>query len=208
MKRTIRTAALALTLSLGAVAVSAAAPETAHAQTLVEQSPGRKGLFSVGVLGAELGFVVASAIPVDHWWPYLVIPPVTTAGGAIAGHFLIDNQPSRRTARASAALLAFSIALIVPTAVITVALGSYDPDDDDWEDEEDFGAPGDAEAAAERRRRERLARSGDGAIRVSEAGVLLSLPSVHVTPLADPSDPAAAGMRGAEVQFSLVSGSF
>ena len=208
------TLALLLSAAPAALDVAMEAPcallATAEAQSGdVQLTAGRKGLFGFGLIGAELGLVVSGALPVDHYWPYLVIPPVTTAGGALAGHFLID---AKGQTNASIALLALGIALIVPSAVITVALESRAPSEE-WEgevpeDEEDDD--GEDDDASRRRHVRELARAGDGVVRIGESGVHISLPGVHVTPLRSlhPDAPEASLATGREVRISLFTGVF
>ncbi len=107
------------------------APESALAQMggasfdQVEATP--KGAIGLGLVGAEIGFIVPAAAGLDETWAFIVFPVLGATGGALGGHFLLDS--SNRTSLSVAALVA-GIALIVPSTVWTLSLTAYDPDDD------------------------------------------------------------------------------
>ena len=71
--RILRVAAITLALSL---AVTAVDPARAHAQDPVQQESGFKGLFGLGILGAELGLVIPAAAGLDQWWALVVFPAI------------------------------------------------------------------------------------------------------------------------------------
>ncbi len=207
-QRIVRIAAFAAALSIASTSV---APTHASAQTPVQQRSGHKGLFGLGIVGAELGLVIPAAAGLDQWWALVVFPVVGAAGGAIAGHYALDNN---NQAAASTGILAISIALVIPSVVLTVALRAYDPGDEGVEnlDEDEALPDDDAEAAAEEaalRRRQSVARAGTGILRVSEFGVHLGMPAIQVSGMYSQQDLALLGGRQqTEVSVSLLSGVF
>ena len=211
--RMLRVAAITLALSLAVTAVDPARAD-AQAPALVQQESGFKGLFGLGILGAELGLVIPAAAGLDQWWALVVFPAIGAAGGALGGYYGLDRN---NQVEASTAILAISIALIVPTVVLTVALRSYDADDDDVQsadgDSEDEAAPASPAAEAEasaRRRSESIARAGSGLLRRSEYGLHLGMPGVAVSSRGVTTrDDLRLGVRPAtEVRISLFSGVF
>lgn len=211
--RMLRVAAITLALSLAVTAVDPARAD-AQAPVLVQQESGFKGLFGLGILGAELGLVIPAAAGLDQWWALVVFPAIGAAGGALGGYYGLDRN---NQVEASTAILAISIALIVPTVVLTVALRSYDADDEDVQsadgDSEDEAAPASPAAEAEasaRRRSESIARAGSGLLRRSEYGLHLGMPGVAVSSRgATTRDDLLLGVRPTtEVRISLFSGVF
>lgn len=205
--RILRVAAITLALSL---AVTAVDPARAHAQDPVQQESGFKGLFGLGILGAELGLVIPAAAGLDQWWALVVFPAIGAAGGALGGYYGLDRN---NQVEASTAILAISIALIVPSVVLTVALRSYDADDDDVEQVDGEAAPATPAAEAEasaRRRSESIARAGSGLLRRSEYGLHLGMPGVAVSGRGPTTrDDFLMGVRPTtEVRISLFSGVF
>ncbi len=107
-------------------------PEAARAQMggegtfdQVEATP--KGTIGLGLLGAELGFLVPAAVGLDETWAFVVFPVLGATGGALGGYFLLD---SANVTTASVATLVAGMLLVVPTTVWTLSLTAYDPDDD------------------------------------------------------------------------------
>lgn len=209
--RILRVAAITLALSL---AVTAVDPVRAHAQTPApaQQESGFKGLFGLGILGAELGLVIPAAAGLDQWWALVIFPAIGAAGGALGGYYGLDQN---NQLEASTAILAISIALIVPSVVLTVALRSYDADDDDEAQsvDDDGAAPASPAAEAEasaRRRSESIARAGSGLVRRSEYGLHLGMPGVAVSGRGPTTrDDFLMGVRPTtEVRISLFSGVF
>lgn len=113
------------------------APVTAEAQcttpspTCSHVTPDAKGIIGLGLIGAEIGFIVPAlvqdAMHTNEWWPYLVFPALGAVGGAIGGWGV--EQATAGQPEADVALLAIGMALIVPTMVATLALTAYDPND-------------------------------------------------------------------------------
>ncbi|MCA9534757.1 MAG: hypothetical protein KC593_13790 [Myxococcales bacterium] len=206
-QRILRVAAFTAALSIAATSV---APTHAHAQTtpLRQQESGFKGMFALGMFGAELGLVIPAAAGLDQWWALVVFPVIGATGGALGGYFGLDRN---NQVEASTAILAISIALVVPSVVLTVALRSYDADDDNPAADGDpsVTVTDDAEASA-RRRSQSIARAGSGLLRRSEYGLHLGMPGVAVgTRGAMTRDDMLMGVRPTtEVRISLFSGVF
>ena len=206
LHRILRVAAITLALSL---AVTAATPTQACAQTPVvrQQESGFKGMFGLGILGAELGLVIPAAAGLDQWWALVVFPAIGAAGGALGGYYGLDRNGQ---VEASTALLAIGIALVVPSVVLTVALRAYDDDEDGSAGEgQEVTVTDDAEASA-RRRTQSLARAGSGLIRRSEYGLHVCMPGIAVSNrTAATRDDYLMGVRPTtEVRISLFSGVF
>ncbi len=170
---------LAVVVSVFACSVVSA---PVHAQseepTAVEASP--KGKIGFGLLGAELGVAVPAIIGVDAWWAYLVFPVAGAAGGAVLGHFWIDNG---NHAELSVVFLTASMALVIPTLVLAASATAYDPEEE-------------AEAASQ-------ASLGSGAVRFDQGALKLAPPGVSVLP-----DAQAGKLHVSGVHVSLMSGRF
>jgi hypothetical protein len=152
-----------------------------HAQsdepTPVEATP--KGKLGLGLLGAELGVAVPAIIGVDAWWAYVVFPVAGAAGGALLGHFWIDNG---NHAELSVAFLTAGMTLVIPTLVLAAVATAYDPDD---------------ELSTSQ------ASLGSGALRYDAGALKLAPPGVSVLP-----DAQAGKLHVSGVHVSLVSGRF
>ncbi|MCS6797676.1 MAG: hypothetical protein NZ898_03965 [Myxococcota bacterium] len=207
MARTI-TRALALT-ALGFSAWPLASSQ-ARAQEQVEAN--FKGAVGLGLVGAEIGFVVPAAIGMEEVWPYAVFPVVGAAGGAIGGYFALDATGQTEL---SIAALALGMALAIPATVLTLSLTAYDPADEGIEVQgppPDEGVPIEEldpdvtpPSASPGARRSAAGvtaslRSGPGLLRISPAGSWLALPVVGIG--ATPEGDAIA------VRVPLISGVF
>jgi hypothetical protein len=217
--------ALAATIFVGA---STYRPHVAEAQpampTQVESTV--KGAVGLGLVGAELGFVIPALVGLHEAWAFVVFPIVGGAGGAIGGYFAFD-QP--QNVELSVAFLAIGMALILPATVITLVATSYDPGDEgnDETNEEAYegefgdepeggggeggggerGGEGGGESEATRLRDRALA--GAGMLHLDQAGLTLGVPAVAVRGTATPTERVLYGAQnGAEVNVPLVSGAF
>ena len=211
---------LAFCVALGAFAPAGAAAQDPVGEQ-VTSSP--KGLIGLGLIGAELGLVIPAAAGLDDTWALVTFPLVGAAGGAIAGHFLIDNNDKPKI---GVAMLVTGLALVVPALVLTLSLTAYDPDDED-----DGGSDGGEEAAAEELsdeeegtvseppaevetesaalHRARVARAGGGLLRIGEAGVLVGVPNVELVPTFTQDELSRfGGTQSNELRLALLSGAF
>lgn len=211
------TLAFAATLAVGTLAEPSRAAAQDPEPVQIDASP--KGLIGLGFIGAELGLTIPALAGLDETWSLIVFPVVGAAGGAIAGHYAIDNRGNEK---AAVATLMIGLALVVPSIVITVAATAYDPESD-FEEDDGGGGDGEAEApaaeeepaaepepeAAIERRRRVATRGGTGMVRVHEGGVSLSLPGLSVGQVYTPQELARyGGEQATEVQLSLFSGVF
>lgn len=187
-------------------------PETAAAQSTegeqVAASP--KGLIGLGMIGAELGFAIPALAGMDDLWAYIVFPIVGAAGGAVAGHFAIDNNDKPK---AAVAMLAVGIALVVPTLVITLIGTAYDPEDEgtveDDESQEPPPAPTTSTMTSANRARDRVARAGGGLLRLAEGQLLMGMPGLSLVPRYSADELARfGGTQSSEVHLSVLSGAF
>lgn len=149
---------LGVTIAVVLSMASAIAPSQSWAQDAqpesIEADP--KGKIGLGLLGAELGVAIPALVGVDDWWAYVVFPIVGAAGGAIAGHFIIDEE---NHAELSVAFLTAGLTLVIPTLVLAAAATAYDP-------EEDMNQ----------------ASLGSGALRLDRGEVKWAAPGVSVVP--------------------------
>ena len=210
-------------LLLAAAISTTTAPSTAAAQPAepqrIDASP--KGLLGLGFIGAELGLTIPALAGLDDTWALIVFPVVGAAGGAVAGHFAIDNRGNEK---AAVATLTLGLALVVPSLVLTLWATRYDPDDEDaiesaTSGEEAEGEEGEAadeaapteEAApaAAAARRGATARAGTGLLRLGEGGFQLGLPGVSLVPSYTREELALfGGGQTNEVRLSLFTGAF
>ncbi|HMI89851.1 MAG TPA: hypothetical protein VK509_00745 [Polyangiales bacterium] len=199
-KRAPITRVLAVSLALAAVCVTAA---PAHAQddededVMAEPHPLRadfKGAIGLGLIGAELGFVVPALAGAKGVWPYIVFPVLGAGGGAVGGYFLLEKGDGHP--ELAVGVLTLGMALVVPAMVATIAATSYRP-------------PEQIQTASMARRRA-IAQSGDGLVRWSGEELALAAPNVTVTTAESPRVALRTGAprRTSGVRVSLLSGRF
>ena len=185
--------ALALLVALAALCATAA---PAYAQDEGEGSPLKadfKGAIGLGLIGAELGFVVPALAGAKGVWPYIVFPVIGAGGGAVGGYFLLEKGDGHPELAVGA--LTLGMALVVPAMVATIAATSYRP-------------PEQIETTAMKRRRE-LAQSGDGLVRWSGEELALAPPNITVAASASAREALRTGVRRTTaVRVSVLSGRF
>jgi hypothetical protein len=197
-----------LRMLLAAVVVSACAlsparvfaqpvgePETVD-QTTNPIKPDFKGAVGLGLIGAELGFVVPALAGARDAWVYIVFPLLGAGGGAVAGYFLLEKGEGNP--ELAVAVLTTGMALAIPALVVTLAATSYEPE---------------AESPRVRREPPRLAQAaaaaGPGLVRWSERGVLLAPPAIGVAETVDAREALRTGVaRARTTQVALLSGVF
>ncbi|HJL15062.1 MAG TPA: hypothetical protein RMH99_05365 [Sandaracinaceae bacterium LLY-WYZ-13_1] len=190
-----------------------------------------KGILGGGILGAEIGFIVpalivsAGARELDEAWAWILFPAIGAAGGAVGGYFALEDPQTTDMSGAvtqqgfpevAVAVLAVSMALIVPTFVGVLALTSYSPGA--TEDDSGQGASGDEDAAEEGGEAEesamqsavrRTLAGGPGLLRFDGDAVLLGMPMVHSSPTFTAEERAHMRLTGSQdVRIPLVSGTF
>ncbi len=187
----------------GASKVSAQVTEPVH----INSSP--NGLIGLGLVGAEIGLTVPALAGLHQTWALIVFPTVGAAGGALAGHFLLDNLDD---STGSIVALAVGLALIVPSLVITLSATAYDPSD------EPTTTPMTTQQSRQQPLR-RLARArpkapglgqgGFGLFRLSERGLALGVPAVSISQLYAASDVQRYSLtQRSEVRVPVLSASF
>lgn len=203
-----------------AAAVVATVPGTAAAQTdPPEQVDSNvKGIVGLGLIGAELGFVIPAAAGLHETWAFIVFPVVGAVGGGLAGHFLIEENNATEVA---VAMLATGLALVIPATVLTAKFTSYDPSRDEPPPPPGGPAAADREGAAPGERLARrlpspparlrptdlLARSG--VLRLAPDGLRLGVPGLHLRPDLNRSEADLYGIdQRLVVHLPLFSGSF
>ena len=198
-----RLLALAVGLALLAPARSYAADEE---EPIDEDEPAEvqtdpltadfKGMIGLGLIGAELGFVIPALAGARDTWVYIVFPILGAGGGATAGYFLLeqgDGEPE-----AAVAVLTAGMALVIPALVITLAATAYEPE---------VESP--SIASAQLRRARAVAAAGPGLVRWSERGVVLAPPAIAAGPTISQREALRTGAtRASSVRVPLVSGVF
>lgn len=100
------------------------------------------GISGGAIAGFELVAAAQALFKVKKAWPYLTIPFVGAAGGAVGGYFLEQASP-----KGAVALLVGSLALAIPTAVLVSFARAYDPSSENAVEDENSGRRYSFEAA-------------------------------------------------------------
>jgi hypothetical protein len=147
-----------------------------------------KGMVGMGLIGAELGFMLPAAAGARDPWVYIVFPVLGAGGGAVGGYYLLEQGSGEP--ELAVASLTLGMALIIPTMIVTMSATAYDPDSD-------------RSSYASR-------RGGDGLLRVSDEGaVRLSAPAIAAGPSLSARESLRTGVpRDTEVRVSVLSGQF
>lgn len=190
----LRTSLAVVVVSTGLSAAFAAAPGAVSAQssepTKIGASP--KGTVGLGLVGAELGLVLPAAFGLTDLWATIVFPVVGAGGGAAAGYFLIDDG-GQNDGALGVAMMTTGLVLVIPSVVLAVSLGRYDPD-------ADMASAAQIRARMSPEQRAR-ADAGPGLLRMSQQGVFVAPPAIEVG-----RDAALGG--GQRVRMAVLSGSF
>jgi hypothetical protein len=177
---------------VAAVALSlCAAPQAALAQDREAEEDRTipadfKGMIGLGLIGAELGFVIPALSGLHETWAFIVFPVVGAAGGAVAGYFLLEKGEGHP--EIAVASLTAGMALAIPALIVTLSATSYEPEE--------------ATQVAD-------LQSNPGLVRFSDAGVRLSAPMVAVERGASDRESLRTGASTADtVHVSVLSGKF
>lgn len=100
---------------------------TAHAQDAQVDTMG-KATIGLGLVGAELGFVIPAVLGARDTWEYVTFPTVGAVAGALTGYFLLDSPGTHQ--EISVAVLCTGMALVIPAMVWTLSETAYDPAED------------------------------------------------------------------------------
>jgi hypothetical protein len=152
-----------------------------------------KGTIGVGLIGAELGFVVPALAGARGAWAYIVFPLIGAGGGGAAGYFLLEKGTGHP--ELAVASLVTGMALLIPSLVLTLAETAYEPEE--------------STVGSMRSRLTSATAAGPGLVRWSDRGVLVAPPGVSVGPLVSASEALRTGAtRTSVVQASVLSGVF
>jgi hypothetical protein len=203
----VQSAALVVALASAGMAL---APSQACAQDPVVDDVSKgvnafpKGTVGLGLIGAELGFLIPALAGLTDWYWYVIFPVIGAAGGAVGGWYATD-RPGR--GNAAVALLATGMALILPTMVLTAWKTSYQPERDP--DVIQPGGMAAAEAQQRLRDTERQRRAGAGVLRRSDDGWLLGAPGLQMRVNQDPKEQVLLGMAPpTELHVPVLTGVF
>jgi hypothetical protein len=153
-----------------------------------------KGAIGLGLIGAELGFVIPALAGARDAWPYIVFPVLGAAGGALAGYYWLERGEGEPEL-AVAALVA-GMALALPATVVTLAAMAYEPDTE-------------LRPTAAQRSARAAAAAGPGLLRLSERGVLVAPPAVAVESSIGVREALRTGARRSRgMRVALFSGVF
>lgn len=165
-----------------------------------------KGMVGLGLIGAELGFVLPAVAGLHETWAFIVFPIVGAAGGAVGGYFIFDSGGG--SPELSVAMLTAGMALIIPATVITLSATSYDPEDEPTVETTARASKGSRRLRA-RSVSEMARRAGNGLVRWSEEGLFLAAPAVVPVVHPGPEEARQPGaMRAAGLRVSMLSGRF
>lgn len=170
----------------------ASAPHVAQAQADEEVAqedktipPDFKGMVGLGLIGAELGFVIPALAGLHDTWAFIVFPIAGAAGGATAGYFLLEQDGGHP--EIAVATLTAGMALAIPALIVTLSATAYEPEE--------------ATQIADLR--------NPGLVRFSENGVRLATPAINVVPGASERESLRTGASTArEVHVAVLSGKF
>lgn len=90
--------------------------------------PDFKATIGLGLVGAELGFVLPAVAGLHDTWAFVVFPVLGAAGGGAVGYFLVEKGTD--SPELSVAMLATGMALIIPAMIVTLSATAYDPEED------------------------------------------------------------------------------
>jgi hypothetical protein len=144
-----------------------------------------KGMVGLGLIGAELGFVIPAVAGLHDTWAFIVFPIAGAAGGATAGYFLLEKGEGEPEIAVVA--LTAGMALVIPALIVTLSATAYTPEE--------------ATQVAD--------LQNPGLLRLSDRGVRLAPPAVSVVPGASERESLRTGASTErEVHVAVVSGKF
>lgn len=190
---TLMIAAASLSAPLGVHAQKTTA--TTKADTPAPLSADFKGAVGMGLLGAELGFIVPALAGAHDAWAFIVFPILGAAGGAAGGYFLLEQGAGHP--EIAVGVLVAGMALFVPAMVVTISATAYEPEEDE------LGASAASQRAAA------AAAAGPGLVRWSTRGVLLAPPMIAVGQSVDAKEAFRTGVSREQAwRVSVLSGRF
>jgi hypothetical protein len=180
-------AVLALLLSCS-VMPSAALGQAADGEPSSVSEPIKadfKGAIGLGLIGAELGFVIPAVAGLRAAWGYVLFPTLGAAGGALAGYYALERGEGEP--ELAVAALITGMALVIPATVVTLAASAYEPDTE-------------LPTTAALRSRRAAIEAGPGLLRVSPRGIFVAAPAIAVA--------ANGPARARTLRVPIVSGAF
>lgn len=163
-----------------------------------------KGMVGLGLIGAELGFVLPTVCGLDETWSLIVFPIVGAGGGAVGGYFLLERGDGHP--EAAVAVLTAGMALLIPSAVLTLAMTAYDPEEDSSIKSTQATAPLRPRASNVRRMAQ---AAGPGLVRWSPDGVFISAPAITPVFAMPAKELRGPSLRPrTELRVALLSGRF
>jgi hypothetical protein len=191
----VRSSFVAVVVVVALAVAALGAPARARAQAEEEStrmpvtSPVKadiKGMVGLGLIGAELGFVLPAVAGLHETWAFIVFPIAGAAGGAVGGYFLLEKGDGHPELAVGA--LTAGMALFIPALIVTLSATAYEPE---------------ATLASVR------AAGPGGAVRLGPGGLALAPPAIHVGSSDSPREALRTGTRVAqELRVSVLSGAF
>jgi len=214
------TAAMLAVLSVASVTYCPAKAEAQATPTQVGST--FKGVIGLGMVGAEVGFIVPAVAGLNETWAFIVFPVIGAAGGAVGGYFALESgcAAGQACVPISVAILSFAMAMVIPTMVITLAATAYDPEDEgtvlpeqeggaEALDEGDVGGDAATPIDTEEPPPVDTAAPATGLLRWSNDGLALGVPALELTLSQTAQESMRYGGQGqAEVHVPLFSGAF
>jgi hypothetical protein len=122
-KKAKRTRVVAAAIALGMVTF-VGAERPARAEGPVTGTG--KGITGLAIMGGSATAITMGLIGVEKRWAYLVFPPLVAVGAGIGGYFMEDAAPPE----VSTYILGASMALIIPTVIVSLNATVYKVPDD------------------------------------------------------------------------------
>ena len=198
---TARSLRMLLTLAVAGACLCAPLSSSARAADAPAEEPAPtplkadfKGMVGLGLVGAELGFVVPALAGARDAWVYIVFPVLGAGGGAVAGYFLLEKGDGHP--ELAVAALTVGMALVIPALVVTLAATAYEPESEQ-------------PRSAVRRQAQLATAAGPGLVRWSERGLLLAPPAIASGHSVSAKEALRTGVRRErELRVALLSGVF
>ncbi len=189
INRTVAMAALTAVLMLPVGGVSAQAGATPITGKRVDGE--LKGTVGLGLIGMELGLILAPTLKLqDEWWAWVLFPLIGAAGGVVGG--VLAFEGGSPDPNVTVPLLAVGVGLIVPAVVGSLSIAAR----------RDSDAMALDEAALD---------TGTGLVRLNAGNNFVRVPALSVvtrTHTAEQRRDGVAGRRSTALHVPLLSGRF
>ncbi len=218
LPRVMRAVSHVVVLSLGCAAVlGSGGPASAQVPPPEQVESDYKGTVGLGIIGAELGLVIPTALGLQETWSLIAFPIAGAAGGAAAGYYFLDRGVGHP--ELSVAVLASGMALVIPALILTLSATSHraeernagrPPSSGSFDTSVQAGTS--AGASFQQRLRHRavqLADGGNGTLRWSKRGLRVAPPSLGVLGTYSAEELSRLHLRQQpEFRLSLLSATF